>query len=342
MGKRALTVKEIAEHVGVSIATVSRVTRGVDAVAPETRRRVLAAIEELGYRPSHLGQALVQRRHDALGIVFPGLGGPYYSEVIQGFEAEAVAARLSVLIVGTHQRGSDELASDMANRVDGIAIMGNIVRPETLKGLLDRGDPVVQLAGEPVGGVPTVRTESARAVEAVTRHLIEDHGYRDLAFVGEPTGSPDVAERWKGFLAAHERLGVRPPDEPVRVPLQQPGGSKAARRLLDQESPPRALVCANDESAIGALVTALGEGLRVPEDLALTGFDDIPMAELTQPGLTTVHQPSHELGERTARVLRQHIAGTCDPSLDLVLDTRVVRRASCGCTGPDPSTSVRT
>jgi LacI family transcriptional regulator len=342
--KNGPTVREIADRIGVSVATVSRVARGVGQVSPEMRQRVLDAIEQYHYRPSHLGRALAHRRHAALGVVFPGLAGPYYSEVIQGFEAEAVRARLSVLILGTHLlRDSEELAVDMADRVDGIAVMGGSLPTKVLRALASHAAQVVQFAGLPVAGVPTVRTESAAAVERLTLHLIRDHGYTSLAFAGRPAGSPDATRRWDGFRAAHRKAGLGAPAQPVEVGFEQHDGVIAANLLLDRPSPPRAIVCANDEMAVGVLVTVLGRGLRVPDDVAITGFDDTPMASITTPPLTTVRQPMRELGAATARTLQSCIAGDCDPDLDLVLGTELVLRGSCGCISPpaDPAT-IRT
>lgn len=337
--KTGLTVWEIADRIGVSVATVSRVARGVGQVSPQMRAKVLAAIEEYNYRPSHLGRALADRKTAALGIVFPGLAGPYYAEVIQGFEAEAVRARQSVLILGTHLlEETANLPLELADRVDGIAIMGGTVSRDIFDALIARGEHVVQLAGLPIPGVPTIRTESAAAVERLTLHLIEDHGYRRISFVGTPTGSPDASARWEGFRAAHRTTGLRVPATPIRVGFEQQHGIAAANQLLDRANPPRAIVCANDEIAVGVLVTLLGKGVRVPEDIAITGFDDIPTAGITSPALTTIRQPMRELGAETARTLLRCVADECDPDLDTILDTELVLRGSCGCT-PSATTS---
>ena len=323
---------EIARDAGVSIATVSRVSRGVGQVSPQTRRKVQEAIDRLQFRPSRLGRALVERRHAALGIVFPGLAGPYYSEVIAGFEDEAVRARVGVVILGTHLlRDSVDLVLDLADRVDGLAVMGGVVPDAQILRLVDRGAPVMLLASAPVVGVPSVRTENTAATTRLTSHLLADHGYERLAFVGNPDGSPDATYRWRGFLQAHRRLGVAPPAEPVRVGLQQSDGFIATSRLLDAPSHPRALVCANDETALGAVVAVMDRGLRVPHDVAVTGFDDVAMSGLMAGGLTTVRQPMRELGAETARLLLRLVDGTLPPSLDRVLETQVVIRGSCGC-----------
>jgi LacI family transcriptional regulator len=293
---------------------------------------VLEAIERYNYRPSHLGRVPADRRRAALGILFPGLAEPYYSEVIAGFAAEAAKAHLSILVLDTDLlRDSEELALDMADQVDGIAVMGGTVSAEVFDAITRRCEHVIQFAGDPSPGVPTVRTENRDAVEQLSLHLIREHGYRRLAFVGHPVGSPDVSARWTGFRAAHEMTGLPEPPKPLDLGLAQHDGIIAANHLLALDPPPTTIVCANDELAIGALITVLGAGLRVPDDLAITGFGDVPVAAVTNPTLTTIRQPTRELGAQIARVLQQHIKGECEPSLDLVLDTRPVLRASCGC-----------
>ncbi len=330
-----MTLQEVADHAGVSIATVSRVARGIGHVAPSTRARVAAAIAELGFRPSHLGRALASRRHGALGVVLPGLSGPYHSEVIAGFEQEAIVSRLSVLILGTHLLSeARDLVLDMADRVDGIAVLGGSIPDDVVDELLTRDCPVVQLAGRHRSGMLTVRTESVEAVRTLTRHLLVDHGYERLAFVGNPTGSPDAEARWHGFRLAHRDAGLLQPLGAIRVGHDQPGGMIAAKTLFAADRPPRAVVCVNDETALGILVSALSRGLSVPGDVAITGFDDVPAAELTTPNLTTVRQPMRELGRRTVLALQGAIDGELTLDADEVLPSEVIIRASCGCAPP--------
>ncbi|SCF15076.1 transcriptional regulator, LacI family [Micromonospora viridifaciens] len=341
MGSGRLTVREIARLAGVSVATVSRVSNGTGQVSEETRRRVLRAIEEHGYRPHHLGRALAARRHGAVGLVFPGLSGPYFSELIQGFESEAVKSRTSVHILCTHLRAdSDAEVIEMAHRVDGLAVLGGTVSPDTIEELAAML-PVVVLAGDGPAGVPAVRVDNAAAAAALTRHLLADHGLRRLEFVGDPSGSPDVTERWAGFRQAHRELSLPLPRAPIRVGLQQPDGVYAAEQVLRRLIPPQGVVCANDETALGMLVGVSGNGLRVPEDLVVTGFDDITMAALVTPPLTTVRQPVRELAARTARLLLQVAAGDAGRAdSGLVFPTELVIRGSCGCPTGTDSTST--
>lgn len=328
------TVREIAEIAGVSIATVSRVSRGIGQVSPETRRRVLATIEAHGYRPSHLGRALAERRHGALGLVFPGLSGPYYAELIQGFESEAVESRTSVHIVCTHlRRDTDEQVLELAQRVDGIAVLGGTVSDEALR-RVSASVPVVVMAGPAPAGIPSVVVDNRAAVERLTRHLLDEHRLRHLAFVGTPAGSPDVTERWAGFRAAHRAAGRPVPRSTVRVAMQQHDGVWAMDRMAEAGDLPDGVVCANDELALGVLVGALARGLRVPDDLAVTGFDGVPMADLVSPPLTTVRQPVRELAATAARTLVHASAGGPSPLTPVVLPTRLAVQASCGCRPP--------
>ncbi len=341
MRKKGVTVQEVAEHAGVSTATVSRVARGIGQVSENTKARVNAAIAELGFRPSHLGRALAARRHGALGVVFPGLSGPYHSEVIAGFEQEAIQSRLSVLILGTHLlHEARDLVLDMADRVDGIAVMGGSIPDSVVDDLLTRDCPVVQLAGRPRDGLTTVRTEGVEPVRLLTRHLLVDHGYDRLAFVGAHAGSPDAAARWHGFRIAHQDAGRPFTDDAITVAHDQPGGMIAANTLFDSGQPPRAVVCVNDETALGILVSAFSRGMSVPGDVAITGFDDVPVAALTSPSLTTVRQPMRELGRRTVLALQSAIDGGPTLEADDVLPSQVVIRASCGCEPPSIRNSI--
>jgi LacI family transcriptional regulator len=334
MGTKGPTLHEVADRAGVSIATVSRVARGFEQVSAATRDRVLEAIDDLNYRPSHFGRALVKRRHGALGIVFPGLRGPYYSEVIHGFEVEAVQARMSVMILGTELlREADELVLGMGDRADGLAIMGGTIGDDLIRRIADRGTPLVTMARHALGSIPNVRVDNVSGTMALVRHLLVDHQYDRLAFVGSIDGAPDGADRWAAFVQAHHDAGMAPPDAPAAKGFEETAGVVAAHRLLDNnDGMPRAVVCVNDEVAIGMLSAMTLRGIRVPEDIAITGWDDIPFAGVVSSPLTTVHQPARELGAQTARLLLDHIEQRLEGAREIVLPTELITRASCGCT----------
>jgi LacI family transcriptional regulator len=333
--KTSPTIYHVARHAGVSIATVSRVQRGTGPVATDTRDRVVRAIEALDYRPSPNARSLAANRHEASGIVFPDLSGPYYSEVIYGFEHEAVEARQSVLILGTHGRErADELVRDLVARVDGLVIMGRTVPDGVVAELCRMDVPVVLLARPDVDRADTVRTENRASAVDLVRHFFE-HGLDDLVFVGDPDASPDASERWAGFVDAH-RLAERPlPVAPLVSDFTESGGYAAVNDHLaavgPDRRPPAGLVCANDEIALGALRATREHGLDVPGQIAITGWDDIPVAGLVSPALTTVRQPMRELGSTAAVLLAERIADGEREPRHVLLPTSLVLRASCGC-----------
>lgn len=331
-GRGPTTLHEVAKRAGVSIATVSRVARGVDQVSAETQRRVLDAIRELNYRPSHFGQALVRRRHNALGLILPGLQGPYFSQLVHGFEQAAIDSQMAMLILGTHQtRNNDDQILTLADRTDGVAVMGGAISDLSLEKLSLTGKRIVLVAQHPMFDLPTIRVDNYTTTRALVRHLIEDHGHRRLAFIGNTAGAPDPEERWLAFVTAHRETGLAPPPAPMEVGMEQTAGADAALHLLMGSSPPTAVVCANDELAMGVLSVAQSRDIRVPEDLAVTGWDDIPFASITAPPLTTVRQPSRELGAQAASFLLSGHEPTQGEPTEMVLPTELVIRASCGC-----------
>jgi len=324
--RRPVTIYEVADRAGVSIATVSRALRDSDLVATATRKHVQQVAEELRFRPSRAGRALAEGTHAANGIVFPDLSGPYYAEVVLGYEEVVAELGRSVLILATNGRAdAAEAVLELAGRVDGMVIMGRTVGDPVVARIADTGLPLVLLARPPVGLVDTVTADNEASARDLTAHLI-DHGHRRLAFLGDPDQSPDVAGRYAGFRRALADGGLAAPG-PTRCAFDVRSGYAAAKELLTGARPD-AVVCANDEVALGALRAAEDLGLSVPGDLALTGWDDIMAAHYAR--LTTVHQSMRELGATAARWLDERIAGRTAGARHEVMRTRLVIRASCG------------
>lgn len=324
------SIYTVAERAGVSIATVSRVLRGSAPVAASTRDRVLAAIDEVGWRPNHLARGLAGKGHSAVGIVFPDLHGSYFAQVILGYEDEAVAEDRSVLILATHGRAnSDAMVLDMSDRVDGLVIMDRTVSDDVIVGLERAGTPVVLLARPPVGTTPSVRAENVATAAAITSHLLA-HGHERVELAGDPDAAPDVEERWRGLLRAHAEAGVAAPDKPLRCGFLQDDGYALGLAVLDARRPPTALQCVNDEVALGVYGAARDLGLSIPGDLAVAGWDGIPAARAVTPALTTVRQPMRELGCRAGQLLSQRIHLGTTPASQ-TLPSEVVLRRSCGC-----------
>jgi LacI family transcriptional regulator len=327
-GSRPPTIYDVAQRAGVSIATVSRVFRNTAPVATATRSKVLDAVAELGFTPSRAGRSLAEGRHAANGIVFPDLSGPYYAEVLLGYEEAAGELGRSVLILSTHGRqAAADMVIELAGRVDGLVILGRTVDDEVVAKLAATRLPTVLLARPAIGDIARIAVDNTNAAGELARHLLE-HGHERLALIGDPAASPDVAERWDGILAA---VPARVRDGligPVRCGFDERSGQEAARDLLQAEPRPDVLVCANDELALGSILAAEGLGLRVPADIAITGWDDVMAARFARPALTTVRQPMRELGAHAARALHALIGH--EPATSQILPTQLVIRASCG------------
>lgn len=325
------TIRDVAKHAGVSIATVSRVMHQAENVSPATRERVAAAVQELQFTPSRLGRSLAERRHAANAIVFPDLSGPYYAEVVLGYEAVAADLGRSVLILSTHGRAAaPAMVEEMAGRCDGMVVMGRTVPDALLQKLHVRGLPLVLLARPQLDGLDSVKAENAGSAEALAAHVL-DRGARSLVLVGDAALSPDLAERWAGVervAAQHADATVVHRPTPV---FDEAAGVDVARRALD-DTLPDAFVCANDELALGVLSELAAAGVDVPGQVLVTGWDDIMAARYA--GLTTVRQPMRELGETAARLLDEVITGGRTEPRHLVLRTELVVRTT---SGPTPA-----
>lgn len=319
----APTIRDVARAAGVSVATVSRVLRGSAPVAGGTRDRVEQAVRQLEFRPSRLGRSLAERRHTANGIVFPDLAGPYYAEVVLGYEEVAAELGRSVLILSTHGRpAAPDMVLDLADRVDGMVVLGRTVDDGVVQMMAAGGLPLVLLARPPLEGVDAVSADSAHSAAVLGEHLLS-HGHTDVVLLGDPEASPDVATRFAGLRAAY--AGASTPR------IQQAGfstddGERAAASLIDRL--PHAVVCANDELALGLIVALRRAGVSVPGDVAVTGWDDVMAARYA--GLTTVRQPMRELGAHAARALDARVHGDDSPPRRDVLPTRLIVRESCG------------
>lgn len=356
------TVYDVAERSGVSIATVSRVYRSPDSVRAATRERVLAAAGELGYVPSGNARGLASRSTGVLGLCFPDYSDPdtldaedddaamlYSDQIIRGMERAARRHGYALLIAASLEGGPENLVAQVAGRVDGFAVMARTVPTEELEAI-SRRRPVVMLAG-PRAKDPSldhldhVEVANEDGQYELTRHLVHDHGLRHLAYVGLVDESPDVEARFRGFRRACHEAGIEAAAAPaLRMPMMtQAEGARAAHLLCEGGGDrPEAFVFANDQMAVGALQALERRGVRVPDDVVVTGFDGIPLSRLVRPALTTVRQPMVRMGEEAVDLLVRRLGGQPpEEPVSLMLPVGVVRRASCGCDeATTPSTAT--
>lgn len=352
------TVYDVAERSGVSIATVSRVYRNPDSVRAATRERVMAAARELGYVPSGNARGLASRSTGVLGLCFPDYADPgtadiedddaamlYSDQIIRGMERAARRHGYALLIAASLEGGPESLVAKVAGRVDGFAVLARTVPTEELE-VISRRQPVVMLAGpraDPsLDHLDHVEVANEDGQYELSRHLLNDHGLRRLAYIGVDESSPDVEARFRGFRRACAEAGVDAGTQPaLRMPMMtQAEGARAADLLCDATGErPEAFVFANDQMAVGALQALERRGVRVPDDIAVTGFDGIPLSRIVRPSLTTVRQPMVRLGEQAAELLIDRLRGEAgaDP-VSLMLPVSLARRASCGCQEAGPGT----
>jgi LacI family transcriptional regulator len=347
-----VTLYDVARLAGVSTATVSRVVHGQDRVREGTRIRVQRAIEELGYVPDGAAQSLSRRRKDVIGMVcvereaqqydIENMNLLFYDEVLRGVEARIRDEEWSLLITflqGANDPGFPRLES-FSGKVDGILIGEGIVPDRFVERMAARV-PVVIFAGTPdERAADVVTADNFSGSAAVVTHLIRDHGKRRLYFVNGPADSPDTRER---RLALDHILRSNPDCQLIgshQGYYSVRSGEDAGEKLvaLPRAELPDAIVSANDQMAIGVLKALARAGIRVPEDVAVAGFDDIFPGSLCDPPLTTVHQPMRLLGERACARLLDRIANPGLPPTVELLPTELVLRSSCGC---PPGTVIR-
>ena len=330
---RPVTIYTVAERAGVSIATVSRVLTGSTPASARTRQRVLRAVEELEYVPLRAGRAVDVPSHQTHGLVLPGLRGPYYSELLSGFESTAARDGQSlVVVVCDASKDAEASVRKILGRIDGIVIANDTISDAMVRQIV-RTTPTVLVARDPIEGCDAVQVENFISSAELTRHLL-DHGRTGLVFVGDPGTSHDVSERYRGFQHALTRSRGAEVGGPIPVQYEETSARHVMECLREVEAAGAVvdgLVCANDELALATMVLLAREGRRVPDDVAVVGFDDIMTSRYLAPGLTTVQQPMRELGRWAAIRLHERISGRKFDVHPQVLPTRMVVRGSCGC-----------
>jgi LacI family transcriptional regulator len=334
----AVTIHSVALKAGVSTATVSRVLQGSAPASDATRAKVIAAARELRYRPPDRSLGRASAQHEAYGLALADLTGSYYSEVVMGHQSAAADLGHSLVLVAIRRRSdASEAVRELAKRVDGLVIGANTV-PDSVAHSLSRVLPVVLLARPDVAGCDSVRAENPENAALLTSHLFE-HGRSHLVFVGDPDSSPDVAERYSGFRMAHAAADIVIRRPPLRVPLVEGAGVQVAEEILRRRVKLDGLVCANDELALAIMRRLQDNGVRVPDDLAVVGWDDVPAARYITPGLTTVRQPIRDLARLAVARLHAQVMGERPPGGVEILPSQVVLRSSCGCMALRPTIS---
>ena len=335
------TIRDVARAAGVSVATVSRALTGNGVVSDETRRRIQAIAVELRYAPNASARSLVSSHTHTVGFLLPDLYGEFFSEVIRGADLAARGLGYHLLVSSTHD-GRDELEAAlraMRGRVDGLLMMAPDFDDTSVAAGLPESVPVVLLNGPArLGSMDSVSVDSYGGARAMMRHLFAA-GHTRIAHVCGPAHNHDATERRRGWAEALREAGHHAPDTwAFSGDFTEIAGYDAARHLgtdFAAESRPTALFAANDAMAIGAISGLREAGLTIPRDVAVVGFDDIPMARYVMPALTSVHVAIPELGARAVERLVEIMGdrAATAPRREVLPATLVVR-SSCGGRAP--------
>ena len=329
-----MDIRTVAQLANVSIATVSRTINRVSTVNPKMAKRVWEAIEKLDYFPNTQARALVSGRSRLLGLIVSEITNPFFPELIQGFEDIAVEHGYEILISSTNydpRRMSLCIRRMLERRAEGVAVMTFGVEKPLLEQLAERKVPLVFVdVGPERPGISLLRVDYRHGIQQGVQHLAV-MGHRDIAFISGPKRLHSAQSRLAAFTSSLEECGIAPnPAWLVEGDHTMEGGIEAMDGLLKSRHLPTAVMCSNDMTAIGVLHKLYRAGLRVPDDLSVIGFDDIRIAKVTIPPLTTIQMSCFELARAAVTALRALVEEGGEPKRSYKINTHLVVRESTG------------
>jgi DNA-binding LacI/PurR family transcriptional regulator len=329
----APTLKDVAEHAQVSKATVSRVLNNNPNVAEELRVRVLESIRLLGYQPNRAARRLRASVSEVLGLIISDIENPFFISVVRGVEDAAYDSQMSVVLCNTDENPAKQqmyLRVMRAERVAGLIISPTNVN-EDFTELRQLGIPVILLDRRTDKfETDAVTIDNVGGAYLAVKHLI-DLGYERIGTIG---GSPHLTtgrERYEGYRKALNAAGLKIDEKSVKIgDFKTASGYHLASELIGLPRPPQAIFVANNLMTLGTLRALRENGVRVPQDIALVGFDDMPWSSELCPPLTAISQPTYELGQETVQLLLRRLANPDAPIRTVTLQPRLVVRESCG------------
>ena len=328
------TIKEVASRAGVSTATVSRVLNGQHWVAETTRQTVLEAVQELNYTPNAVARSLMSARTHTLAILFPNVSDMFSGTVLSGVEDAAQERGFGVMVCktgGERERTLSYLQLLAEKRVDGIIFASEILRSEYADFVQKSRIPLIVLSGESEQpGVPTIRCDDYQAAHAATSYLIGRGHERIGMLYGGAHETRTQQGRLTGFREAFRDHGLELVESRVLCleGFAFKDGQAGGAALLKANPELSAIFASSDELALGVISAAYQRGVRVPEDLSVMGFDDLPLAEMSCPPLTTVRQPLYSMGLKAANMLLNHDRATSSQPDHVTFPTTIVERRS--------------
>lgn len=339
---RPVSQRDVAEHAGVSVSAVSMALSGHPRIGAATRRQIEQAAEELGYVVNSAAKALRGQRSGSVALIIPNtgqhvFGHPYFSHLMVGV-SDVVNEHDASLILSTNPDERHGVAAYerilRSRAADGVIVASAAAEDAQVLRLVDSGLPVVLVGRFPrVPEAISVGLGDVEGSRAATAHLLLDHGLRRVAHIAGPLEHQTALDRLAGYRRAFSDLGLKPPALTVTGDFSEESGRAATRALLAAGGL-EGIVAANDEMAYGALLELRAQGLRVPQDIALVGYDDFGIARLPTPAITTVTVPAVELGRLAAQRLFAVIDQQLPEPRHLSLPVALTIRDSCGCSSP--------
>jgi DNA-binding LacI/PurR family transcriptional regulator len=328
-----MSLEEVAKRARVSTATVSRVLNDVDVVRNSTRARVMRAIAELNYYPNLNARNLAGGKSRTIGMIASNLENPFFFDIFRTLEADAHAHGYEVLVANTDYRAEQLVRSIrvmIGRRVSGLAVIVSEMDGELIRELGECAIPAVFYdVGTATRNISNIRVNYRLGIERVVEYL-HDLGHRRLAFIGHHAKLGPTSEREKAFTEAVARYDGEMEWRTAADQDGLEGGRQAARALLADGFRPTAIACVNDVMAVGVLRELRDQRLRVPQDVSVTGFDNVTLSEFCFPRLTTVHIPRERIGHLVFEVLGPGQANGKPAGREIVLDPELVVRESTG------------
>jgi len=334
----AATIKDVAREAKVSVASVSRALNGGGGVTAATSARIHAAAERLQYIPHAAARMLITRRTHTVGALLPDLYGEFFSELIRGIDLAARARGLHLLVSSSHDGIAEAAAAvrSMQGRVDGLLILSERVDAAFLRANLPKALPVVLLNSAVKNpAYHVLNVDNHAGAVAMVRHLLQA-GHASVALIAGPHGNFDASQREQGYRAAMAKYAPGAALNIVAGDFSEESGYRAGRQLLAQAARPQAVFAANDMMAVGCLTAFKEAGVRVPQDIALAGFDDIPIARYVTPALSTVRVRIADFGRLALGRLADSIEHPEQESPSAAtLGFEIVARDTCGGNKPE-------
>ncbi|MFS0654544.1 catabolite control protein A [Bacillus sp. 179-C3.3 HS] len=303
-----VTIYDVAREANVSMATVSRVVNGNPNVKPTTRKKVLEAIDRLGYRPNAVARGLASKKTTTVGVIIPDISSIFYSELARGIEDIATMYKYNIILSNSDQNTDKELHllnTMLGKQVDGIVFMGGNITDVLVEEFKRSPVPIVLAASvEEQGQTPSVNINYEQAIHDSVQFLVEK-GHKRVAFVSGPMSEPiNSVRKLTGYKRALEEAGIAFDESLVAEgDYSYDSGVEAVAHLLEQSNKPTAVIASTDEMALGVIHGAQDRGVSIPEDLEVIGFDNTRLSLMVRPQLTTVVQPTYDIGAVAMRLL---------------------------------------